>query len=78
CPQNDTLATASFRAWNADDVEPAHEFDLVRVRVAPMHEGSERTNDRLAELGTAYRDAGELPDPGESDSTPRDDTTAPF
>jgi len=77
CPQSDTLATASFRAWNADDVGPAHEFDLVRVRVAPMHGGSERINDRLADLEASYRDAGELPEAGGSDPAPRDGTTTP-
>jgi hypothetical protein len=55
CPRSDTLATASFRAWNADDVDPIHEFDLVRVRVAPMHGGSERINDRLATRANSPR-----------------------
>jgi hypothetical protein len=52
CPQSDTLATASFRAWNADDVGPPHEFDRVRVRVAPMHQSSDRINARLTDLET--------------------------
>ncbi|WP_251330901.1 hypothetical protein [Haloplanus pelagicus] len=62
CPQSDTLATASFRAWNAEAVGPSHEFDLVRVRVAPMHEASDRINGRLAELEASYRNAGSVPD----------------
>ncbi|MFC7173746.1 hypothetical protein ACFQL0_11070 [Haloplanus litoreus] len=58
CPQSDTLATASFRAWNADDVGPPHEFSLVRVRVAPMHEASDRINGRLADLEASFQEAG--------------------
>lgn len=84
CPQSDTLATASFRAWNADGVGSPHEFDLVRVRVAPMHEASERINGRLAELEAAYREDGCVPEPEEADeaeTTPTeatDDSTTPF
>jgi hypothetical protein len=62
CPQSDALSTASFRAWNADDVGPAHEFDLVRVRVAPMHGQSERINGRLADMEAAVREGNGLPD----------------
>ncbi|MFB6102639.1 MAG: hypothetical protein ABEJ73_08750 [Haloplanus sp.] len=62
CPQSDTLATASFRAWNDHDSECAHEFDLVRVRVAPMHDDSERINGRLAELEATYRESGDVAD----------------
>ncbi|QGX94140.1 hypothetical protein EI982_04755 [Haloplanus rallus] len=62
CPQSDTLVTASFRAWNADDVGSPHEFDLVCVRVAPMHESSVRINDRLADMEAAYLDSGSVPD----------------
>jgi len=69
CPQSDTLVTASFRAWNADDAGPSHEFDLVRVRVAPMHESSARINDRLADVETAYLDSGSVPGDG-SESGP--------
>jgi len=56
CPQSETLATASFRAWYADDAGDEHEFDRVRVRVAPMHHASDRINDRLAELEEAVRE----------------------
>jgi len=62
CPQSDTLVTASFRAWNADGVGSSHEFDLVRVRVAPMHESSVRINDRLADMEAAYLDSGSVLD----------------
>jgi hypothetical protein len=80
CPQSDTLATASFRAWNADDVGSPHEFDLVRVRVAPMHEASERINGRLAELETAHREGDDVTG-GTADApstTASDDRAMPF
>jgi hypothetical protein len=64
CPQSDALSTASFRAWNADDVGFDHEYDLVRVRVAPMHGESERINGRLAEMEAALREDGDLPEGG--------------
>ncbi|WP_248897058.1 hypothetical protein [Haloplanus halobius] len=60
CPQSDTLAIASFRAWNADDA--GHEFDLVRVRVAPMHGQSARINDRLAAMEQSVRETGDVPE----------------
>jgi len=68
CPQSDALSTASFRAWNADDVGSSHEYDLVRVRVAPMHGESERINGRLAEMESALREDGDLPE-GEETGT---------
>jgi hypothetical protein len=63
CPQSDTLAKGSFRAWNglADD----HGFDLVRVRVHPSHQESNVINRALARLESAYEDTGEVGhDPG--------------
>ena len=68
CPQSDALSTASFRAWNADDVGPSHEFDRVRVRVAAMHGESERINERLAEMESALREEGDLPDEAETET----------
>jgi hypothetical protein len=84
CPQSETLVTASFRAWNGADVGSPHEFDLVRVRVAPMHHASRRINDRLVEMEATYREDGTLSDdgadaaPSDVDSTPRDGATSPF
>ena len=51
CPQTHTLTIGAFRAWNA--LSDRHEYDLVRVRAAPMHNQSEAVNDRLAELEDA-------------------------
>ena len=70
CPQSDALSTASFRAWNADDVGYDHGYDLVRVRVAPMHGESERINGRLAEMESALRGDGDLPDGEGTGTTP--------
>ena len=45
CPQSDTLTLGSFRAWNG--LREAHDYDLVRVAVAPMHDRSDFINRRL-------------------------------
>jgi len=58
CPQTHTLTIGSFRAWNG--LSDRHEYDLVRVRAAPMHHQSESINERLAELERAYLDTGEV------------------
>jgi len=59
CPQSDTLTKASFRAWNG--LADRHEFDLVRVRVAPMHQRAVAINGELERLETAFRETGEVP-----------------
>jgi len=43
CPQTHTLTIGSFRAWNG--LSERHEYDLVRVRAAPMHHQSEAINE---------------------------------
>ncbi|QLC35294.1 hypothetical protein EFA46_013585 (plasmid) [Halarchaeum sp. CBA1220] len=60
CPQSDTLTVGAFRAWNG--LEERHDYDLVRVRVAPSHQRADAVNDRLAALEDAYVETGELPD----------------
>lgn len=45
CPQADSLARGALRAWN--DLSHRHEYDLVRVRLHPMHQASDAVNDRL-------------------------------
>lgn len=52
CPQTETLTLGSFRAWN--ELSNWHEYDFVRVRVAPMHHRSESINGRLAENECDY------------------------
>ncbi|MFB6165715.1 MAG: hypothetical protein ABEJ31_11205 [Haloarculaceae archaeon] len=58
CPQSDTLTKGSFRAWNG--LADRHEFDLVSVRVHPMHQRSEAINAALAELQEKYLDSGDV------------------
>ncbi|MFB6311546.1 MAG: hypothetical protein ABEH64_10260 [Salinirussus sp.] len=56
CPQTHTLTIGSFRAWNG--LGDRHEYDLVRVRAAPMHHQSERINHQLADLERAFVETG--------------------
>lgn len=58
CPQSDTLTTGSFRAWNG--LSDSHEYDIVRVRVADMHQRSDEINRTLKELAQHYRDTGSV------------------
>lgn len=62
CPQSETLVKGSFRAWNG--LADEHDYDIVRVRVAPMHDEAERINRMLSQLEEAYRETGEVcPEP---------------
>jgi hypothetical protein len=86
CPQSHTLTVGSFRAWNG--LRDRHDYDLVRVRVADMHQRSDAINEELAALETEFRETGELPDnddevagqPADASPTDRPSTTddAPF
>jgi hypothetical protein len=58
CPQTHTLTIGSFRAWNG--LSTRHEYDLVRVRAAPMHHQSNAINDQLAELEQTYLETGDV------------------
>ena len=58
CPQSDTLARGSFRAWNG--LSDRHDYDLVRVRVDGMHHRSESINDDMRELERSYLDDGSV------------------
>jgi hypothetical protein len=60
CPQSESLTVASFRAWNG--LAERHDYNLVRVRVAAMHQHSDAINDRLAGLEAEFEETGELPD----------------
>ncbi|WP_018258755.1 hypothetical protein [Halomicrobium katesii] len=72
CPQSDTLTVGAFRAWNG--CRESHEYDLVRVRVDPMHHQSATINAKLRELETVFREAGEIPsDIDAGDATAADD-----
>jgi len=58
CPQTHTLTIGSFRAWNG--LADRHEYDLVRVRAAPMHHQSRAINEQLAELEQTYLKTGDV------------------
>jgi hypothetical protein len=60
CPQSQTLAVGSFRAWNG--LSDRHEYDLVRVRVHPMHHEAKAINRRLTELESTFRKTGVVPE----------------
>lgn len=60
CPQAHTLTLGSFRAWNG--LGDRHEYDLVRVRTAPMHHQSEAINEQLARLETEFEETGRIPE----------------
>jgi hypothetical protein len=52
CPQTATLTKGAFRAWNG--LSDEHEYDLVRVRAAPLHHESEAVNETLRTLGSEF------------------------
>ena len=68
CPQSHTLTIGSFRAWNG--LSERHDYELVRVRVHPMHNEAERINRQLSDLEAEYRETGTLPDDPTSGSGP--------
>jgi hypothetical protein len=70
CPQSDTLTRGTFRAWNG--LADRHEFDLVRVRVAPMHQRAVAINGELKQLGTVFLETGEVPADGGDAGRPGD------
>ena len=50
CPQSDTLTVGAMRAFNGE--RDRHEYDLVRVRVDPMHNDATAINGKLQQLET--------------------------
>lgn len=50
CPQSQTLAVGSLRAWNDLAADFDYDFDRVVVRVGEMHHQSEAVNARLEAL----------------------------
>lgn len=76
CPQSDTLTVGAFRAWNG--CTDRHEYDLVSVRVAPMHQRSEGINDRLQRLETEFEETGEIPDQAALGDGQEHSTDGPF
>ena len=76
CPQSDTLAVGSFRAWNG--LAERHGYDLVRVRVAPMHHSSEGINATLAGLEERFVETGRLDGAGRTAGIPGGDPAGGF
>lgn len=58
CPQSHTLTKGSFRAWNG--LKERHDYDLVRVRVDPMHHESREINEVLEDLEEKYLETGSV------------------
>ncbi|WP_135305867.1 hypothetical protein [Haloarcula amylovorans] len=58
CPQSDTLTLGAFRAWNG--TLERHEYDLVRVRTAPMHQQAVAINERLRHQEEQFQATGDL------------------
>ncbi|WP_181685790.1 hypothetical protein [Halorhabdus salina] len=61
CPAGNSLAIGAFRAWNG--LADRHDYDLVRVRVAEMHNESESLNADLQRLEEQLEATGEVPGP---------------
>lgn len=74
CPQSNSLVVASFRAWNG--LADQHTFDLVRVRVAPMHNESGVINDAVVELEASFEETGAIPEPSTIGGGPSPDRGA--
>jgi len=75
CPQTHTLTIGSFRAWNG--LADRHDYDLVRVRAAPMHHQSVAINEQLENLEAEFIETGEVPEGDGTDSLgamPEDDS----
>lgn len=53
CPQGDTLAKGACRAWN--ELSDRHDYDLVRVRIAPSHQQAAAVNEDLVSLEASYQ-----------------------
>jgi len=66
CPQTHTLTIGSFRAWNG--LAERHDYDLVRVRAAPMHHQSVAINEQLENLEEEFIETGEVPEGDGTDS----------
>jgi hypothetical protein len=79
CPQTDTLTLGSFRAWNG--LRDRHDYDLVRVRVSPMHQQAPLVNNRLQAVETRFEQTGsleELPEDVSGSGGVPDGSSSPF
>ena len=77
CPQTHTLTIGAFRAWNG--LSDRHDYDIVRVRAAPMHQESDGVNEQLRSLEATFRETGTVPDGSDDvDDRAADTADAPF
>jgi len=65
CPQTHTLTVGAFRAWNG--LDDRHDYEIVRIRAAPMHQESDAVNERLRSLEEEYRETGTVPEADDAD-----------
>ncbi|WP_435101381.1 hypothetical protein [Halarchaeum sp. P4] len=72
CPQGEALTVGAFRAWNG--LAECHDYDRVRIRVAPSHQQADAVNAQLAELEETFRETGEIPDETGPDTGGRGET----
>jgi hypothetical protein len=75
CPQSHTLTIGAFRAWNG--LTDRHDYSLIRVRVAPMHQQADAINGRLADLEARYEETGTIPDDANPDPNLPSDPDGP-
>jgi hypothetical protein len=68
CPQTHTLTVGAFRAWNG--LAERHDYEIVRIRAAPMHQESDAVNEQLRSLEAEYRETGTVPEADEDDGAP--------
>ena len=80
CPQSRTLTTGSFRAWNGE--ADRHDYDVVRVRLHPMHNEAVAVNDHLGELEERFEATGTVAplerDDGDDERRPGGGFESPF
>jgi hypothetical protein len=80
CPQSQTLTTGSFRAWNGE--ADRHDYDVVRVRLHPMHNEAVGVNDHLLDLEERFEATGTVAPPeregGDGEGRPVERFESPF
>lgn len=76
CPQTHTLTVGAFRAWNG--LGDRHEYDLVRVRAAPMHQESDAVNEQLRSLEAEFIETGTVLDERDDEQAATGSPDAPF
>lgn len=79
CPQAHTLAIGSFRAWAG--LRNRYDYELVKVRIDPMHQNSSAINETLTDLEDEFQRTGTIPgaeDDARGDPLPEQESSRPF